>query len=707
MDLYPTEVWKKDVELPFASRGIRFGPSNDLFICDDRLIYKYTESGELEGFAGSGNTKKGAKYDVQREASFSFNNYAYDMCWAPNGDMYLAEATTHEIKLIRGEKVSTYAGATTNGFIDGKLLEARFNTPCDIVYVNDRLIVCDGRNCVLRSIDIATGLVSTISLGSPKLATTPFKFPFGLSLSFNKSQLYIADLDASAIYEFDLETNAFSEFCAVSSPRSVTCLPSGLILANSYSSGIVLCERGVRASKPLDDALLRSGHYDCCIDASTGRLAISGTNTQIFSNVFEPYVDWAPSSLDYVQMRTNTDHFVPDCNLTDSQGNLHPHHSYTLNLFSLLDESASTSSSASTDPKLDWAASKSSELRQIESKFPSLSLEVLLEVLYGSIQTLVDLNGDEFVYRTLEIANALVILGLDPYYLYKLLEFKSRRISVDSLCTYIAHIWKHHPDCRSAANIYAEALRRFPREQWLLEESFGRNSPNLPLATEMYLSSQKLNHIRPQQANCDGLPLQEALWKAALALKAEKGKFAAPVPNSKFVFEINVYGIEGHVVVERWPLYLHWTWLRRLIDAGMSESKTGVAALPEDFPVSLLLYIVGYFYTSFDPKRMTSLLTHVYGSKPLPNAKWPAHLHSSIEFCFNRGGEFGLVDLERHATEELRAPVEKFESLLDAADLLELRISGTLTSPAFDVMSKRQVKHNKKKALEEGLDSVK
>lgn len=659
MDLYPSDVWVQDATLDYHSRGVRFGPSSDLFICDGNHIFKYTEAGITEIYAGSEPPPGKEGYDVRREGKFSFDNYAYGMCWTPNGDMYVVESTSNLITRIRDTEVSIYAGSTASGLIDGPLAQARFSIPCDIVYAQDRLIVCDGRNIVLRSIDMENGIVSTIkTINSPSSDPGPFKFPFGLSLSPSKTHLYVADLDCSKIFELDLDTLELGVYCDAPSPRSVACLPSGEILANSYSDGIMLCKRGSKKYHLLDGPLLFANHYDLCVDHSTGRMVVSGSKVRVFSNVFEPHIDWKPSTLDYVRLRTDTDHFVPDLKFTDVQGDAHPYHSYILNLLFLLEDIA-PSTSASSSSKLNWVETKSAQLLQIKANFPSLSLEILFDALYGSVQKLSELEGDEFVNRTLEIATALVDLGFDAYFLYKLLESKAKRLSIEKICTYIALIWNQH-NRPTAAHIYARALNRFPSDQWLLEESFGKNSPNLHAAIEMY-TERSWCLLKPLKADCEGLPLQDAMWKAALGLKFVEGKFSSVVPNSQFVFEVIHNATEGYVLVERWPLYLHWPWLRFLIDAGLTEAKTGIATLPSDFPVPLLLYIIGYFYTLCDSKQASLLLSHFFDYVPR-SPTLPQSLQVAIEFCLSRGGEFGLVDLERRATEEARTAVELLHS---------------------------------------------
>lgn len=654
MALYPKEEWRYEAASDIGCRGIRFGPSGDLFLATPTLgISKVTIHGEQKQYIAA-DTSLGDARTAKGRFNLNLVNFAYNMCWIPNGDIFFAYATNNCILRISGDEVSVYTGQQ-HGYIDGPLDEARFYTPTDIMYLNGKLIVCDSQNMLLRIVNILEGQVSTLKVGDG--SPTPsliFKFPFGLAMAPNQMHIYVADLDTDAIFEVNLLTGDTRHFCSVTSPRSVSCLPSGHLLINSYSQGILLYDPQTKISTSVGTPAIGTQLYEVCIDPPTGRIATSGSVTQIISGVFPPHIEQLPMSLDYMQLRDENDLFPTDQTFMDDKGISHRYHSYILNQLHL------TKGSQSSQPDLasDWASELPAKLRQIGRKFPDISMEVLFDLLYGSIATLPELNTDDAVPKIVEIAAAMVELDLDPTALLDMLSSILHKMPTETLCAHIAQLWTQFPSCVDHARSYHRALSLRPRDTWTLKASFGKSYQLLEAALKRYSTRPTLPSLDAPREITWTTPLQSGLWRAALALKILPKTFQSDVSPTQFVFLLsNKKGIARHVLVERWPLYCHWPWFKRLLDAGMSESRTGIAEIPPEFPAPLLLYIIGYCYAQPGLEDTKELVRHCFGHNFQTDALWNETLETSSLFCLSRGMEFGLVDMDRLAAPEFKTPV--------------------------------------------------
>ncbi|MFD2721029.1 T9SS type A sorting domain-containing protein [Hymenobacter monticola] len=117
------------------------------------------------------------------------------------GNLYVADRTAHRIrKLSPAGVVSTYAGTGVKGSLDGPALSAQFSSPTGLALdAAGNLYVLDRDNPRVRRIDATTGAVSTVAgTGVAGFADGPalqaqFNIPYGLSISPNGRELYIAD----------------------------------------------------------------------------------------------------------------------------------------------------------------------------------------------------------------------------------------------------------------------------------------------------------------------------------------------------------------------------------------------------------------------------------------------------------------------------------------------------------------------------------
>lgn len=147
-------------------------------------------------------------------ASTASFNFPKGLALVPSQNfLYIADTGNNLIRKLdlAGQVVSTIAGGTTPGYVDGPLAAARFNQPYAIAVSVDgnRLYVADTRNNAIRLVNLQTGLVSTIAGGTNGSAdgtgkTAQFSAPDGVALSSDEKTLYVADYNNHTIRSIDL-----------------------------------------------------------------------------------------------------------------------------------------------------------------------------------------------------------------------------------------------------------------------------------------------------------------------------------------------------------------------------------------------------------------------------------------------------------------------------------------------------------------------
>jgi NHL repeat len=187
--------------------GAAVDVSGNVYIADswDNVIRKITPDGvvtTLAGSAGSSNFMDG----IGSNARFhSPEGLAVD----PAGNVYVADASNHAIrKITSGGVVTTLAGlGGVSGHSDGTGINARFNTPFDVVVDNaGNVYVADSGNDLIRKIT-SDGVVTTLA-GAPLLAgsddgpasSARFDFPTGLTMD-KSGNLFVADENNQTIRE--------------------------------------------------------------------------------------------------------------------------------------------------------------------------------------------------------------------------------------------------------------------------------------------------------------------------------------------------------------------------------------------------------------------------------------------------------------------------------------------------------------------------
>ncbi|MBL9212269.1 MAG: hypothetical protein JNL92_17550 [Opitutaceae bacterium] len=178
--------------------GLGVDSGGNIYVADAKnfLIRKITPAGEVSTFAGAA-FQLGSTDGTGSAARFFL---PYGLAVDSAGNVYVAEQGNHLIrKITPGGVVSTLAGgALQPGFADGNGTSARFNMPFGLaIDANGNLLVADSGNNAIRRVNPA-GLVTTVagatSAGAVDgpAAAARFNQPRGVSVD-GSGNIYVAD----------------------------------------------------------------------------------------------------------------------------------------------------------------------------------------------------------------------------------------------------------------------------------------------------------------------------------------------------------------------------------------------------------------------------------------------------------------------------------------------------------------------------------
>jgi sugar lactone lactonase YvrE len=163
--------------------------------------------------------------------------------WADGaGGLLVADNGNHVLRKVAlaGATVSTYAGAKSSGSADGTGTQARFFAPQGLVADDQAVYVADTANQVIRKVELATGVATTLAgasgqPGNTNGAATDARFnqPEALALDRTAQILYVADSNNRAIRAIDLASRAVTTLSydrAPGDPFTSLNVPAGLAL---------------------------------------------------------------------------------------------------------------------------------------------------------------------------------------------------------------------------------------------------------------------------------------------------------------------------------------------------------------------------------------------------------------------------------------------------------------------------------------------
>jgi DNA-binding beta-propeller fold protein YncE len=211
-----------------APYGMASDGHGSLFIADPggNALRKLTlASGVVTTVAGS--SSMGAIDGVAETARFS---RAQGIVEVSPGLLYVADTQNDAIRSVAlaSGKVSTVAGALGEaGHVDGKPAVARFDRPSAIALDAGRyLYIAELGNQDLRRIDLSSGVVSTLALKSePASAAVKLIAPQGLA--FDRGHLYVTE--SARILSVDIATGKISVLAADPGTSSVFAALAGIV----------------------------------------------------------------------------------------------------------------------------------------------------------------------------------------------------------------------------------------------------------------------------------------------------------------------------------------------------------------------------------------------------------------------------------------------------------------------------------------------
>jgi hypothetical protein len=180
--------------------GIAADAAGNIFVADyiNNLIRKVTQAGVVTTFAG---TTTGGFLDGTGTAA-AFNN-PFGLAFDAGGNLFVGDYHNHSIrKVTPAGVVTTIAGNGTSGATDGTGTAARFNLPAGLqVDGSGNIYVCDVQNHTIRKVTSA-GVVTTfagaagISGNTDGIGNAALFFnPIGACGDFSQNTLYIADFE--------------------------------------------------------------------------------------------------------------------------------------------------------------------------------------------------------------------------------------------------------------------------------------------------------------------------------------------------------------------------------------------------------------------------------------------------------------------------------------------------------------------------------
>jgi len=176
--------------------AMAFDNVGNLYVADysNHLIRKITPAGVVSTFAGSGTA--GSSDGTGTAASF---NYPFGIAVDALNNVYVADRINNMVRMITpGGVVTTLAGSTTAGNVNGTGTAARFNQPAGLaVDAAGNIFVSDFVNSEIRKIapgGVVTTFAGTGTAGSANGTGTLASFNGPSGMAFDASgNLYVAD----------------------------------------------------------------------------------------------------------------------------------------------------------------------------------------------------------------------------------------------------------------------------------------------------------------------------------------------------------------------------------------------------------------------------------------------------------------------------------------------------------------------------------
>jgi sugar lactone lactonase YvrE len=217
--------------------------AGNLFVVDafGHTIRKVTPAGVVTTFAGEFGGE-GIADGTGDAARFT---HPHGIC-IDGATIYVADKANNVIRKIDASNtVTTFAGSGQAGGTDGSGALARFNGPFACVADGaGKLYVSDANNHTVRTIDLASGAVTTLAgtagqKGSTDATGAAARFNTSAGIAYGGGKLYVADLNNQTIRVVDVASRAVTTLAGTAGAKGSTDatgaaarfnLPNGLAL---------------------------------------------------------------------------------------------------------------------------------------------------------------------------------------------------------------------------------------------------------------------------------------------------------------------------------------------------------------------------------------------------------------------------------------------------------------------------------------------
>ena len=209
--------------------GLAIGPDGALYFCevDNHCIRRLDlQSGVLTTFAGTGHAGYAGDGGPPLEARL---NQPYEIRFDAAGAMYIVEMENHIVRRIDAATglISTVAGTSTPGFAGdgGPATEAQLHRPHSIELDGQGgLFVADISNHRIRRVDLGSGVIETFA-GTGEAAPTPNAAPLEgtplngpRALTFDAAgDMLVALREGNAVYRIDMQRRSFEHLAGTGS----------------------------------------------------------------------------------------------------------------------------------------------------------------------------------------------------------------------------------------------------------------------------------------------------------------------------------------------------------------------------------------------------------------------------------------------------------------------------------------------------------
>ena len=236
--------------------GLAYDPQGDLFFADsgNHVIRRLDPNGNLTTVAGTGT--QGFSGDAVPAVMAQLDTPSAVALDAV-GNLFLADTHNHRIRRVDAatQSITTIAGTGLSGFSGdgGPATGAKLASPLALVVGSTNLLyIADSRNHRVRSLDLPTGIITTVAgvgtqgfSGDGDVATNAhLDTPAGLALD-SAGNLFIADTGNHRIRRVDAVTHIISTVAGASTssrllrPASLAFSPSGLLIADAGSQRVL------------------------------------------------------------------------------------------------------------------------------------------------------------------------------------------------------------------------------------------------------------------------------------------------------------------------------------------------------------------------------------------------------------------------------------------------------------------------------------